>query len=192
MADGVFKEGSWAKLERPERLKDLNPEDTLIALGLKSGDSFADFGSGTGIFVVPALNIVGKQGRVYAVERSQALIDRMLLHFPEKPETLTIYNQDLMELQWKSEPVDYALMCHVAHELPDLQRFLHTAASAVTAQGKFSIIEWCVKEQPNGPPLHIRISPDALSRMLMNSGWNPGSPVLMGDDFYMITAVKAI
>lgn len=191
MQDGIFKEESWAKLERPDRLKDLNPEKTLIDMGLKTGDSFVDFGSGTGVFVIPALSIVGKQGRVFAVERSQVLIDRMLLHFPVQPDGLIICKQDLMDLNWDSEPVHQALLCHVAHELPDLVRFFGLAAKAVIPGGKMSIIEWSVKEQPQGPPLHKRISPETLSAMLKEAGWDAESTVLLGDDFYMVTAVRS-
>lgn len=192
MEDGIFKEESWAKLERPDRLKNLNPEKTLRDLGLKPGDRFVDFGSGTGVFVIPALELVGKQGRVYAVERSQALIDRMLLNFSSQPEALTVCRQDLMDLKWEDEPVNQALLCHVAHELPDLVRFLSLAKEAMIPGGRMNIIEWCVKEQPQGPPLHKRISPETLDAMLRSSGWNPESMVFLGDDFYMVTAVRSL
>ncbi len=191
MDDGVFKEESWAKLERPDRLKSLNPEETLVALGLKSGDHFADFGSGTGVFVLPALKIVGDQGQVYAVERSQALIDRMLLHFPKRPGALVICQQNLMDLNWQDEPVNLALLCHVAHELPDLGLFFRLAAAAVIPGGKMSIIEWCVKEQPQGPPLHKRISPEALADVLTAAGWRSEPAILLGEDFYQVNAVNS-
>lgn len=192
MLDGIFKEESWAKLERPDRLKNLNPEKTLLDLGLKLGDSFADFGSGTGVFVIPALSIVGKQGRVYAVERSQALIDRMLMNLSDHPEPLIIIRQDLMELKWEDEPVHQALLCHVAHELPDLVRFFRLASDAVIPGGKMSIIEWNFIDQSQGPPLHKRLSPEKLSDMLTEAGWNPQSPISLGEDFYLVTAVRSI
>lgn len=190
MSDGIFKEESWAKLERPERLKNLSPEETLTALGLKAGDRFADFGSGTGVFVLPALEMVGESGKVYAVERSQALIDRMLAHMPRIPDTLSIVPQDLMALSWEGAPVDYALLCHVAHELPDLSDFFRLAAQAVKPGGRMSIIEWCVKEQPQGPPLHKRIAPETLADILRASGWLPEPMTLLGEDYYQIIALR--
>lgn len=191
MNDGIFKEESWAKLERPERLKNLNPEETLTVLGVKAGDRFADFGSGTGVFIVPALEIVGSQGKVYAVERSQALIDRMLARFTAVPETLTVVKEDLMALYWAEAPLQTALLCHVAHELPDLAHFLRLAAQAMASGGHIGIIEWSVKEQPQGPPLHKRIAPEALADTLGSTGWIPEPPRPLGEDFYLIIAVKA-
>ncbi len=191
MHDGIFKEESWAKLERPERLKNLSPEETLISLGLKAGSHFADFGSGTGVFVIPALAIVGPYGRVYAVERSQKLIDHMLANMAGASDTLEILSQDLMALKWEVEPVDYALLCHVAHELPDLVQFFRLAAQAVKPGGRMCVIEWCVKEQPQGPPQHKRIAPESLAGFLKEAGWLPEPMALLGEDFYSITAVRA-
>lgn len=191
MGDGIFKEESWAKLERPERLKDLNPEETLLELGLNAGDTFADFGSGTGVFIAPALAITGRKGKVYAVERSQVLIDRMLERLAAVPDTLVIVKQDLMLLEWTDSPVRYGLLCHVAHELPDLVHFFTLVAKAVAVGGKLTIIEWCVKDQPQGPPLHKRISPEKMAELLRVSGWIPGPASMLGEDFYALTAVKA-
>lgn len=190
MHDGVFKEEFWAKLERPERLKSLNPEKILKDLGLERGDTIADFGSGSGIFIPYALELVGEMGKVYAVERSEALINRMLQRFEVKPVNLVVCQQDLMELMWEEEPVQNAVMCHVAHELPDLAGFFRLAAKAVASGGRMSIIEWSVKEQPQGPPIHIRISPETLSDLLRQTGWEPEAPVLLGEDYYSVTAVR--
>lgn len=191
MHDGIFKPESWAKLEKPERLKSLEPIETLTALGLKPGDSFADFGSGTGVFILPALDIVGRSGRVYAVERSEALIGRMLQHFDSQPEALVVFQQDLMDLEWKAELVQYALLCHVAHELPDLIRFFTLAGKAVVPGGKLCIIEWALKEQPQGPPMEKRISPESLNTILEITGWIPAEANTLGDDFYSLTVTKA-
>lgn len=190
MHDGVFKEGCWTKLEKPERLKSLNPEKILRDLGLEHGDTFADFGSGTGIFIPYALKMVGDKGKVYAVERSEALINRMLQNLEAAPVNLVVCRQDLMDLVWEEKPVDKALMCHVAHELPDLVGFFRLAAKAVVPGGKMSIIEWRVNDQPQGPPMHIRIPPEKLSVLLKQAGWEPEAPVLLGEDYYSVTAVR--
>jgi ubiquinone/menaquinone biosynthesis C-methylase UbiE len=189
MQDRVLQGELWERLERPERLKDLNPEQTLISLGLRLGEKFADFGSGTGIFVIPALKIVGPSGKVYAIEKSQELIDRMFLKLQDKPGHLVVKQQDLMDLDWNSEPVHRAMLCHVAHELSDLKGFLQQARQAILPGGKMSIIEWCAKDQPVGPPLHRRVPQEVLFGLLETSGWSIESSHLLGDDFYAITAL---
>lgn len=188
MSDGIFKEEAWAKLERPERLKHLNPHETLVRLGLKAGDRFADLGSGTGVFVLPALALVGESGAVYAVERSQKLIDRMLAQLPEVPETLKVVQQDLMALKWQGAPVDKALLCHVAHELPDLVVFLSALRGIMAPGGRLAVIEWQAKEQPQGPPLHKRLSEAQMTAVLTDSGWEPELTEPLGEDYYLICA----
>lgn len=46
----------------------INPEKILLQVGLKEGITLADFGCGHGYFTVPAGKIIGKEGKVYAVD----------------------------------------------------------------------------------------------------------------------------
>lgn len=188
MSDGIFKEESWAKLERPERLSKLNPEESLRFLGLGQGHRFADLGSGTGVFVFPALTLVGEDGVVYAVERSQKLIDRMLDKVTPAPDNLKIVMQDLTELNWTEAGVDRALLSHVAHELPNLKEFLTRLRHIMAPGGRLAVIEWRVMEQEQGPPLHKRISQADLRRILQEAGWTDGAEAPLGEDNYILTA----
>ena len=56
------------KLDNETRRKMLPPEQTLLSLGLKEGDIMADIGCGIGYFAVPASKIVGKSGKVFAMD----------------------------------------------------------------------------------------------------------------------------
>lgn len=46
----------------------LHPENILKEIGLSIGESIADFGCGSGYFVIPAAKIVGDDGMVYGVD----------------------------------------------------------------------------------------------------------------------------
>jgi ubiquinone/menaquinone biosynthesis C-methylase UbiE len=54
-----------------------NPENILLSIGLKPGSTFIDLGCGDGFFAVPAANIVGRNGRVYALDMNSEAIDRL-------------------------------------------------------------------------------------------------------------------
>lgn len=54
----------------------LDAKKILKSIGLKTGDKLADFGAGrTGHFVFPAVQIVGDDGRVYAVDVVKEALD---------------------------------------------------------------------------------------------------------------------
>ena len=57
-----------------ERRKWQNPEATLADIGLHKGFTFVDVGCGDGFFAIPAARIVGKEGKVYALDFDEEAI----------------------------------------------------------------------------------------------------------------------
>jgi ubiquinone/menaquinone biosynthesis C-methylase UbiE len=47
-----------------------NARDVLVRLGVRSGQTLLDFGCGPGRFCLPAANLVGPEGQVYAADKS--------------------------------------------------------------------------------------------------------------------------
>lgn len=64
-------------LESPERLENMQPERVLDTLNIQKGESIADVGAGTGFFTFRLAGRVGDEGRVYAVEIEDKLLDYM-------------------------------------------------------------------------------------------------------------------
>jgi ubiquinone/menaquinone biosynthesis C-methylase UbiE len=54
-----------------------NPYKLLKAAGLKSGQKILEVGCGPGFFTIPAANIVGEEGLVYAVDVNPYAIERV-------------------------------------------------------------------------------------------------------------------
>jgi ubiquinone/menaquinone biosynthesis C-methylase UbiE len=54
-----------------------NPYKILKRAGLKSGQNVLEVGCGPGFFTIPAANIVGKEGMVYAIDTHPLAIERV-------------------------------------------------------------------------------------------------------------------
>jgi ubiquinone/menaquinone biosynthesis C-methylase UbiE len=50
----------------------------LKELGIKKGQIIVDFGCNDGHYTIPAARVVGPQGKVYAIDREQPVIDQLL------------------------------------------------------------------------------------------------------------------
>ena len=59
------------------RRKWQNQEAILADIGLRSGFVFMDIGCGTGFFAIPAAQIVGEKGRVYALDKEHWAIEKL-------------------------------------------------------------------------------------------------------------------
>jgi len=67
----------WASLLESFRRRRAPPEARLAEIGLAKGMKVADIGAGYGYFALPAAEMVGEEGRVYAVEPNPKRADEI-------------------------------------------------------------------------------------------------------------------
>jgi len=124
-----------------------NPETILRGL-VREGETAVDIGCGPGFFTLPLARMVGKNGAVAAVDLQQAMLDNMLRraeHAGLQPRIRPILCS-ATSLGY-SGPADFALAFHVAHEAPDVTRFLGEIHGLLKPQGKLLLVE---------PRFHVR------------------------------------
>jgi ubiquinone/menaquinone biosynthesis C-methylase UbiE len=122
-----------------------NPK-RILGNYIKEGMTVLDFGCGPGMFAMELAKMVGKNGKVNAVDLQQGMLDilqskikgtelekRIVLHKCEK-DTISV-----------KENIDFALAFFVAHEVPDQKHFFEEVYSILNPSGKLIMIE------PNKP-----------------------------------------
>ena len=95
------------KLEREERVSELNPMDTLSKIGMQTNDVFCDIGAGTGIFSFAASQMTANQ--VYAVD-----ISNEMLHILQQKKKKQCIKNVIIENSVANVPsssCDLALLC---------------------------------------------------------------------------------
>ncbi len=143
-------------LERWERSHEEAPELALKILELEPGSTVADIGAGSGYFTLRMAVAVGPQGRVYANDIQQGMLDLIQEKLEQKNiqnVTLVLGVQDNPNLPRAS--LDLALMVDVYHELSDPQVMLQGLREALKPTGRLVLLEYR-KEDPSLPiyPLH--------------------------------------
>jgi SAM-dependent methyltransferase len=108
--------------------------DVLSRVGVREGQAVLDYGCGSGTFTIPSARIVGKEGRVYALE----VRPKMLEALKEKAESEGLTNVVTLLLDHSKlntglpdDIVDAVLVYDVMHEIEDkvgLLRELHRVA----------------------------------------------------------------
>ena len=52
--------------------------EVIKYIGVKAGQSVLDFGCGSGIYTIPVAGIVGKRGKVYALDKAREDLDNLM------------------------------------------------------------------------------------------------------------------
>ena len=155
-----FEPGNAARLERAERYQLIPPVETLKKLGLRPGMTFVDIGAGTGFFARAAAEIVGPAGRVFAADIAQGMLEFM--RSQGIPANMTPILSGEYSVPVSDGIADMSFMAFVAHETPDLVRFIGEAARLTASGGKVVIVEWKKQTEEQGPPEAERLAESSM------------------------------
>jgi ubiquinone/menaquinone biosynthesis C-methylase UbiE len=128
-------------------------------MAVHSGQTIADVGAGTGYFSLPLSQVVGSQGKIYAVDAQ----DEMLLLLRHKLDEAGISNVDLVHAEADNTGLpagscDLFFAANVWHEFDDRAAVLKEAARVLKVDGQIAILDWRTDAPPEpGPPLDHRL-----------------------------------
>jgi ubiquinone/menaquinone biosynthesis C-methylase UbiE len=149
----------------------IDSKKLFSVMGIKKGDILVDLGCGIGNYSIAASEYVGTTGKVYAVDLWKPGIEALKQTLTAKRiNTITPIMANVGEdLPLAKESVDLCLMATVFHDL--LRTGVHEGALAETkrllkSSGQLVIVEFKKIEGPPGPPIHIRISSQDLTKTL--------------------------
>jgi len=186
-----FNPANMSRLESPERYRMLPPGEILEKSGLRDGDVFADIGSGTGFFAIPASRVVGPEGKVLAVDTSLEMNAELTRKITaEKLSNIEVIHSGEYDLTIPDGSADVALLSHVLHEVDDKNRMLKEIHRALRPGGRAVTVEWTKKETPKGPPVHERVGEDEVIAELKALSFSSISAGPVSESNYFVTAVK--
>ncbi|MFQ5918776.1 MAG: class I SAM-dependent methyltransferase [Thermoplasmata archaeon] len=177
------------RLTDPERREWHDPAVVLRNLGLKAGMSLADVGCGPGFFSLPAADIVGSEGRVYAIDVQEPMLwalQERLLQGQVQRVLPVLSREDLIPLP--SGTVDRALLVNVLHEL-DGNSTLQEVRRILRRDGRFAVVDWKKESMEHGPPVEHRVSERDARAFLMKNGFE-GEPMEVGPYHYAFLLSK--
>lgn len=170
-----------ARLLDPERRTWLNPEEILTALGVRPGMRLADVGAGPGFFSVPAAEMVGASGRVYALD----VQPEVLAMLEERAKAMGLASLEALvstedRLPLPDAAVDAALLVNVLHEARDRSALLREVARVIRPGGTVGIVEWRKEAGTKGPPVADRLSASEIEAALRAAGFADVEPLPAG------------
>ena len=171
-----------------ERFNLLRPDLLLQEIGVKPGTKLADVGCGNGFFSIPAAELVGSGGLVYAIDVSEEMLNKLCER--NLPENIQILLSKESSFPLEDETVDVVILSAVFHEVENRFVFLQEVRRVLKDSGLLWILEWIPKKEENGPPKNHRISQEELQEDLNNSDFKIKWNRILGDSYYHILSQK--
>jgi len=106
------------------------------------GMTVADVGCGPGFFTIEMARMVGRAGRVIAVDLQEGMLQKLGRKVRgtdlEERIILTRCEEDRINVSWE---VDFALAFYMLHEVPDQERFFGEIGQSLKPQGQLLVVE---------------------------------------------------
>src|SRR4051812_21273065 len=178
------------RFESDDREVYVKRHEITRALGLKRGMSVADLGAGTGLFTRLFADLVGPEGKVYAVDISREFLDYIAAQAKAKGQAQVVTvrgTQDSTNLPAGS--VDLVFLCDVYHHLEDHEKVLSSIHQALRPGGSLVLVEFDRVEGKSSDFVlkHIRAGKAEFRREIESSGFEsvdtPPGPKLK-ENFY--------
>ena len=152
----------------------INPAKVIAQTGLKRGMVVADLGCGSGFYVVPAAQLVGPEGTVYAVdviETKLAATVSIANQFGYK--NVRVIKADLAKplTEIPEGTVDLVIVGNILHETSSKEALIKNAYRILSNNSGLLVVEWKKELTPFGPPIAKRIDQQQLEIVLMQSGF---------------------
>jgi len=166
------------------------PKRTLRRLGLAEGDIVIDVGAGSGYFSLPASEMVGSKGEVFAVDiapEAVALIERRRLELGRRNLRAILSTEASLGLPDGAGTL--ALMSVVLHEVEDKRGMLRSLHRALKAGGRIAVLEFG-SAAIFGPPRSVRIGEGEMRVLLEDAGFAGVAVKRLNSALYAATAMK--
>lgn len=184
----TFRVSDVARLEDPERLQWLPPDEVLAQLALRREMTVADIGAGTGYFTIP---FAKRTAMVFAVDLQREMLELL------RPKIPAGARVELIEAESRATTLpdrscDLAFLSTVWHELDDRAEVLDEMRRILKPGGTVAILDWRPDvERPPGPRIEYRIDMDAVAAELGAHGFDVTGRETVGRFTYLVQATPS-
>lgn len=139
----VMGPGGILWLERADREQEERPQLVLDALGLKKGQAVADLGCGSGYYAFRMAELVGVEGKVFAIDIEPRMLDFVRQRAQrERVTNIEAVRATTEDPNLAPRSIDLLLMVDVYHELEHPYEVMQKVRAALKPGGRVALVEF--------------------------------------------------
>jgi len=184
---GARSTAEWLQtLDSQNRVGRLKVDEAVGRLGLAPGAVVADIGAGSGVFTLPLARAV-PQGRVYAVDIDQGLVD----HIARKAEEARAANVRpvlgaFTDPRLPTRDLDVAFIFDVLHHIEDRATYLRSLAGYLRPGGRIAVIDFHPELGPHKNDPKLQVTRDQAREWMAAAGLRPLAEHQLYDDKWYV------
>ncbi len=165
-----------------------HPRRNIEALGVEPGMSVADFGSGSGIYVLHIAEALDHSGHVYAIDIQKDLLKRVKNEATRRGfKNVEIIWTDLEKTgssKIADHKLDLVLISNLLFQVENKATVLHEAARIVRPNGRLVIIDWRESYGSMGPEKSDVVTLEKAEALAKDAGFVPDHTFAAGAHHY--------
>ena len=120
---------------------DRNASKMLSEVGIGEGQSILDFGCGSGTYTIPAAKLVGRNGRIYALDVNQGALEKLSRKAEKEglDNIVTLLSSGNVDIPIENETLNHVLLIDVLQEISDKDTLLEGVHRSLKPDGLMAV-----------------------------------------------------
>jgi 2-polyprenyl-3-methyl-5-hydroxy-6-metoxy-1,4-benzoquinol methylase len=189
MTEGIFNTKQAHILDNTDRINEIKPFELFKNIvKVTKGMTCIDFGCGTGILTLQLAEMVGNEGKIYAVDNSAEMLKQVRLKNP--PPNIIMIQEDVAQTGLNGQIADICLLSSILHEVKRPSNLITEAYRLLKPEGRVVVIEFKMDSKSPSPPKKVRISEEQLGRLFEQVGLSFINYIDWSKKYYVAIGVK--
>lgn len=164
------------------------PRENVMQLALHEGMRVGDFGTGTGHYARSAAAIVGREGRVYAIDVQEDVLKHASLNMPTQHHGSVEYVWGNIEkragTKLRDASLDAVILANVLFQVEDRAGLIAEIQRVLKPGGKLLVVDWAGSYSGMGPDPEQVVSEHAAEELFISSGFHKAKSFRAGPHHY--------
>lgn len=167
-----------------------SPHDNVLQVGLREGMKVGDFGAGSGHYARAAAGVVGRGGKVYAIDIQEDVLKHLKLNTHAHHQgTIDAIWGDIEKLggtHLRDQSLDAVLLANTFFQIENRYGLLGEIKRVLKAGGKLMVVDWAGSYSGMGPVPERVVSEHDAEAFFITGGFHKVKSFRAGPHHYGI------